>query len=225
MIDLKDLIKNPEKYKENLRKRQWQDTSLVDEIVSLKKELNQLIKETEAIRAFINKVSGTKPTSQTIEEVKKKKKVLKKLENQIKEKEKILNQKLHLLPNLISPEVPYGKDEHDNVVIKTWGEIPKFDFEIKDHVELGKEYDLIDIERAGKVSGSRFYYLKNEAVLLEFALINFVYDLLRPYGFIPVIPPVFIKEKYYQGMGRISGKDREERYYLPQDDLFLVGSA
>jgi seryl-tRNA synthetase len=104
--------------------------------------------------------------------------------------------------------VPPGKDETENLVIRKWGEPKKFDFEIKDHVELGKNLDLIDIERAAKISGSRFYYLKNEAVILEFALVMFAIDILTKKGFIPIIPPVLAKEEIFVGMG-----------YLPQADL------
>jgi seryl-tRNA synthetase len=184
-----------------------------------------LIKEKDEIRSFINKFSKTKPEEKIIKQIKLKKEKLKKIEDEIDELEKNLEEKLSLVPNLKSPDVPLGKDENDNVVLRAWGEIPKFDFPPKDHVELGKIYDLIDIERAGKVAGSRFYYLKNSAVLLEFALINFAYDLLLKEGFIPIIPPVFIKEKYYRGMGRLNSLEKNERYYLPQDDLYLVGSA
>jgi seryl-tRNA synthetase len=201
------------------------DPSLIDEIVDLKKRLNSLIKEKDEIRSFINKFSKTKPEEKIIKQIKIKKEKLKKIEDEIDELEKNLEEKLSLVPNLKSPDVPLGKDENDNVVLRTWGEIPKFDFPPKDHVELGEIYDLIDIERAGKVAGSRFYYLKNSAVLLEFALINFAYDLLLKEGFIPIIPPVFIKEEHYRGMGRLNSLQREERYYLPQDDLYLVGSA
>jgi seryl-tRNA synthetase len=199
--------------------------SLIDEIIDLKKRLNSLIKEKDEIRSFINKFSKTKPDEKIIKQIKIKKEKLKKIEDEIDELEKNLEEKLFLVPNLKSPDVPLGKDENDNVVLRTWGEIPKFDFPPKDHVELGEIYDLIDTKRAGKVAGSRFYYLKNEAVLLEFALINFAYDLLLKEGFIPIIPPVFIKEEYYRGMGRLNSLQREERYYLPQDDLYLVGSA
>jgi len=224
MIDVKDLLKEPEKYKRNMRERNL-DPSLIDEIVDLKKRLNSLIKEKDDIRSFINKFSKTKPEEKIIKQIKIKKEKLKKIEDEIDEFEKKLEEKISLVPNLKSPDVPLGKDESENVVLRTWGEIPKFDFLPKDHVELGEIYDLIDIERAGKVAGSRFYYLKNSAVLLEFALINFAYDLLLKEGFIPIIPPVFIKEEYYRGMGRLNSLQREERYYLPQDDLYLVGSA
>jgi seryl-tRNA synthetase len=224
MIDIKDLLKEPEKYKRNMRERNL-DTSLIDEIVDLKKRLNSLIKEKDEIRSFINKFSKTKPEEKIIKQIKIKKEKLKKVEDEIEKLEKNLEEKLSLVPNLKSPDVPLGKDETENVVLRTWGEIPKFDFLPKDHVELGEIYDLIDTQRAGKVAGSRFYYLKNSAVLLEFALINFAYDLLLKEGFIPIIPPVFIKEEYYRGMGRLNSLQREERYYLPQDDLYLVGSA
>jgi seryl-tRNA synthetase len=224
MIDVKDLLKEPEKYKRNMRERNL-DPSLIDEIVDLKKRLNSLIKEKDEIRSFINKFSKTKPEEKIIKQIKIKKEKLKKIEDEIDELEKNLEEKLSLVPNLKSPDVPLGKDENDNIVLRTWGEIPKFDFPPKDHVELGEIYDLIDIERAGKVAGSRFYYLKNSAVLLEFALINFAYDLLLKEGFIPIIPPVFIKEEHYRGMGRLNSLQKEERYYLPQDDLYLVGSA
>jgi seryl-tRNA synthetase len=224
MIDVKDLLKEPEKYKRNMRERNL-DPSLIDEIVDLKKRLNSLIKEKDGIRFFINKFSKTKPEEKIIKQIKIKKEKLKKIEDEIDELEKNLEEKLSLIPNLKSPDVPLGKDENDNVVLRTWGEIPKFDFPPKDHVELGEIYDLIDIEKAGKVAGSRFYYLKNSAVLLEFALINFAYDLLLKKGFTPIIPPVFIKEEYYRGMGRLNALEKNERYYLPQDDLYLVGSA
>jgi seryl-tRNA synthetase len=224
MIDVKDLLKDPEKYKKNMKERNL-DPSLIDEIVDLKKMLNSLIKEKDEIRSFINKFSKTKPEEKIIKQIKIKKEKLKKIEDEIEKLEKILEEKLSLVPNLKSPDIPLGKDENDNVILRTWGEIPKFDFSPKDHVELGEIYDLIDTQRAGKVAGSRFYYLKNSAVLLEFALINFAYDLLLKEGFIPIIPPVFIKEEYYRGMGRLNSLQREERYYLPQDDLYLVGSA
>ncbi|MER3581306.1 MAG: serine--tRNA ligase [Patescibacteria group bacterium] len=225
MIDLKDLINNPQKYKEALILRGWQDTSIIDEILNLKERINQLIKKRDDLRFFINKHSETKPSEEIIKLIREKKEELKNLEDEIGNLERELEEKLDLIPNVPAPDVPKGKDENDNVVLKVVGEIFNFNFQPKDHLELGKEFDLIDTEKAGEIAGSRFYYLKNEAVLLEIALIKFVYDTLLPYGFTPIIPPYFIKEKYYRGMGRITGTDRDERYYLEKDDLFLIGSA
>ncbi|MEM1990603.1 MAG: serine--tRNA ligase, partial [Candidatus Bathyarchaeia archaeon] len=80
------------------------------------------------------------------------------------------------LPNLLHDSVPTGFSELENVTVKTWGEIPKFDFSIRDHIDLGLSLDIMDVERAGKVAGARFFYLKNEGVLLDLALINFALD-------------------------------------------------
>ena len=225
MIDIRDLLKNPQKYKQALIDRGYQDASLIDEVLELKSKINYLIKQRDEINALINKFSKTKPDEKTIKLLREKKEELKKIKEEINKLEEALEEKIDLIPNVPAPEVPRGKDENDNVILRTWGEIPQFDFEIKDHIDLGKEFDLIDVDKAGEIAGSRFYYLKNEAVLLEIALIKFVYDTLLPYGFTPIIPPYFIKEKYYRGMGRITGADREERYYLEKDDLFLIGSA
>jgi len=225
MIDLKDLLKNPEKYKKNLIERNNPNVSVIDEVIFLKEKINSLISNQNDLRNFINKASKSKPDEKTILDIRNKKEQLKKIEEEINSLEKELSEKVELIPNLKSEEIPLGKDESENVVIKKWGQIPSFDFDVKDHVELGKIYDLIDIERASKVAGSRFYYLKNEAVLLEIALINFVYELLVKEGFTPIIPPVFIKEEFYKGMGRLNSLQKEERYYLPADDLYLVGSA
>ena len=225
MIDLKDLLKNPEKYKKNLIERNNPNLSVIDEVIFLKEKINSLISNKNDLRNFINKVSKSKPDEKTILDIRNKKEQLKKIEEEINSLEKELSEKVELIPNLKSEEIPLGKDESENVVIKKWGQIPSFDFDVKDHVELGKIYDLIDIERASKVAGSRFYYLKNEAVLLEIALINFVYELLVKEGFTPIIPPVFIKEEFYKGMGRLNSLEKGERYYLPEDDLYLVGSA
>lgn len=226
MINLKDLIKDPEKYRNNLRLRNKQNLlPLVDELIGLKEKSNLLIKERDKIRSLINSLSSHKPDEETIKTLRQQKENLKLIEEELRNLEDSIEKKAYLLPNLISPDVPIGKDESENVVVRYVGQPPTFNFSPKDHVELGKIYDLIDIERAAKVSGSRFYYLKNEAVLLEFALIKFVYDLILKEGFVPIIPPVFIKENFYQGMGRLSPDDRDERYYLEKDDLYLVGSA
>ena len=105
------------------------------------------------------------------------------------------------------------------------GERTKFDFEPKDYLTLGEALGIIDVERASKVAGSRFGYLFGGAVMLEMALVQFALQKLVSKGFRAVIPPVMIKPEVYMGMGRLGGSQKEERYYLPADDLFLVGSA
>jgi len=109
--------------------------------------------------------------------------------------------------------------------LKKVGKRPEFDFKPKDYLEIAEELDLIDIKRAAKVSGTRFGYLKNEAVLLEFALINLALGTLIKEGFAPVIPPVMLKPEMARGTGYFEAVDLKEAYYLPKDKLFLIGTS
>ena len=105
------------------------------------------------------------------------------------------------IPNLVHASVPKGTDEDDNEEIKQWGEIPTFDFEPRDHLELAAQSGVIDMERAAKISGSRFGLLTGAAVLLEFALARWVIDQLTAEGFVPVVPPVLVREQALFGTG------------------------
>ena len=150
----------------------------------------------------------------------------------LKEKEEQLNQvsvkaeaALKELPNLPKADVKVGNSEADNEIIRTVGKIPKFKFQPKDYLELAHQHDLIDMERAAKVSGSRFGYLKNEAALLEFALIQYGLEITRSKGFIPVVPPVLINEEAMEAMGYLEHGGKDETYHLVKDKLYLVGTA
>jgi seryl-tRNA synthetase len=122
-------------------------------------------------------------------------------------------------------EVPVGKDEKDNVVVKKVGKPRKFSFKPKDYMEIAERLDLIDTKRAAKISGTRFGILKREAVLIEFALVKFALDTLLKEKFIPVIPPVMLKEEMARGTGYFEATDKEEAYFLPKDNLFLAGTS
>jgi len=111
------------------------------------------------------------------------------------------------------------------VVMEEIGEKPKFDFKPKDYLTIAENLDLIDVKRAAKTSGTRFGFIKREAVLLEFALINLALDNLTKKRFIPVLPPVMLKSEMARGMGYLEQADANEAYYLPQDDLYLAGTA
>ncbi len=128
------------------------------------------------------------------------------------------------LPNLVAAGVPRGTTEEDAVEFKRWGEPRQFDFEFKDHQELGEALGIIDKERAAKVSGSRFFYLKGKLVLLEFALVRWAVDQLIAAGFTPVVPPVLVREMALFGTGFFP-EAREQVYSVPEDELFLVGTA
>lgn len=225
MLDIKFIRQNPEEVKKGLKKRNL-DRSIVDEVLALDAKWRQVLKELEEGRAEINKKSKEKPAPEEIEDLKKLKNKLKGLEDEFGIVEKNLDEKMHQIPNLPLPDVPAGKDERDNKLLYEVGDRPKFNFEPKKHYELGESLDIIDTERAAKVSGSRFGYLKGQAALLEFALLNFALKKLIKKGFIPIIPPVLINEEMMKGMGYIDTEaDREERYWLEKDKQYLVGTS
>ena len=128
------------------------------------------------------------------------------------------------IPNLIHESVPIGKDEESNKEIKKWGNIPKFDFKIKDHIDISEGLDLVDLERAAKVAGARFYYLKNDLVRLNQALINFGLDFLREKGYSAVQPPYMINRESMEGA--VIAEDFEEVIYkIDNQDLYMIGTS
>ncbi|HEX7294073.1 MAG TPA: serine--tRNA ligase, partial [Solirubrobacterales bacterium] len=128
------------------------------------------------------------------------------------------------LPNLPDPDAPEGMTEEDAVVLREVGEKPSFDFEPRDHLELGTALGLIEVEAAAKLSGSRFAYLMGDLVLLELALVRFALELVRGEGHEPVAPPVLVREEALYGTGFLPG-DRDQIYEIPKDELFLVGTS
>jgi len=234
MLDLNFIIENPDKVKEAVKNKnltadvdlilekveEWKKISL--EVQKLREERNVVAKQVQ------NAINGKK--AEIIDHGKR-------IKQELEEKEKILR-KLHdedlhplliSLPNPPKDDVKVGKDESMNEVIRKYKEPTKFDFEPKDHLTLGEALDLIDVERAAKVSGTRFAYLKGDAVLLEFALVQFALETLVKEGFIPVVPPVLIKKEMTEGLGYWQAGGNEDYYYLhePEDniDFYLVGTA
>lgn len=128
------------------------------------------------------------------------------------------------LPNMTDPTAADGHVEEDAVEIKRVGAPPTFDFEAKDHVELGAALGVLDVERAAKVSGSRFGFVMGDLAIVEFALVRYAMDLLMPHGFKPMIPPVLVREQALFGTGFFPG-DAEQVYSIPDDDMFLVGTS
>src|SRR3954451_21973122 len=128
------------------------------------------------------------------------------------------------LPNLPDPDAPEGMTEEDAVVLREEGEPPDFDFEPRDHLEIGSALGLIDMESAARVSGSRFAYLKGDLVLLELALVRFAIDLVRGEGHEPVVPPVLVREEALEGTGFLP-EARDQIYEIPKDELFLTGTS
>lgn len=228
MFDVKFIIENPEKVKKGAASKNIKiDIDKIIELYNLRRD--KLVK-LEALRAKQNEVSkeipNAKDKTKLLEEMKEVKGTIKTLEPEIEPLEKEIDELALIVPNPISDTTPVGKDETENVTVKTHGKKPKFDFEPKDHATLGKALDIIDIERGTRASGTRFYYLKNEAVLLEFALVQHVIHKLIKKGFHPVIPPVLVKEEAMYGTGFFPA-DRNEIYSVNpgEDNLFLVGTS
>jgi len=230
MLDIKFIREN-----QGLVKKACQEKGIqvdIGALLEIDKKRREILQAIEDMRAQKNKAS--KEIGAVKSEQEKKRIILKmqeldknndRLDQNFKELTEKFNELMWQIPNLPLPGVPVGKDERDNVVLKEVGEKPHFNFPLKDYMTLGETLDLIDVKRAAKVAGTRFGYLKNEAVLLEFALIKLAFDYLLKEGFIPVLPPVMLKANLARGMGYLEQSDREEAYYLPQDDLYLIGTA
>lgn len=227
MIDLKQLIENPEKVKKAILKKRYSGD--LDAVIAMDTERRKLMNEVEGLKAQQNKIAKEIPAAKDktalLEESKTIKERIKEVEPKLEKLKIDLEAELLLIPNLTLDSVPEGTEE-DNKPIKTVGKKPIFDFEPLDHMELGKKWDLIDMETAAEMSGTRFYYLKNELVLLEFALLQFVVQKLVSKGFAPILPPVLVKEKAMVATGFFPA-DRNEIYHVnPEDDnLYLVGTS
>ena len=146
------------------------------------------------------------------------------LEHVVKDLDAKVQEELLRVPNPAREDVPVGKDDADNVQVKTWGEIPEFGFKLKDHVELGKLHDIIDIERGVKLAGSRSYVLKGDGARLEQALLNFTLDHLHKKGYTQLTVPVLVLEDAMVGTGYFPN-GRDQAYCVEKDNLALVGTS
>lgn len=218
MIDIKKLRENPDFFRKATENKQ-RDPLLVDKVLELDAQKREILQKVEGLRAERNKLG-----KEGIERGKQIKADLSKLEADLSRTEEQLIEVLRKLPNPALRDVPVGKDESGNVEVRKWREIPKFDFPVKAHYELGESLDLIDTQRAGKVSGTRFGYLKNEGVLLELALLNFGLKKLIEKGFTPIFPPVMIKKEVMGALG-YNNYGFEETYQVVGEDLVLVATA
>lgn len=219
MLSIDFIRENKEEVKKKVATKNF-DVKLVDEVLELDEKRRKLILEVEELRAKKNEIAKLGKAS---EEGKRVKEDLQKKEPELKEVEEKFKILLWKIPNLPSDDTPVGKDESENKVIRRWGEPKKFKFKVRDHVELGKDLNIIDTELAAEVSGARFNYLKGDAVLLQNALYQFALEILLSKKFTPVIPPLMVKAEVMKKMARHDPVD--ERYYFEKDDMMFVGSA
>jgi seryl-tRNA synthetase len=231
MIDIKIIRQDPELVKKACGdKRMPVD---IDRLLEVDKAKLKNLQAVEVIQAQKNKaskeVAATKDKEareQVIAQMRELDKGLVKLTEEQKGIEKEFNDLMLLIPNIPFESVPVGKDDSENVSIKQVGEKTKFDFPSKDYLTIAEDLDLIDVKRAGKISGSRFGFIKNEAAWLEFAIVRLVFDVVTKKGFQPVIPPVMIKPEMALGMGFLEKLEGDpEAYYLQQDNQYLIATA
>ncbi len=245
MIDIRILREQPDLVKAAARHKNASITGAeIDELLKLDERRRVLTGQVEALRRERNELSGElkkgKPTPQQLEVGKKLKNNLAALEDEFSQADEACVKLLKLVPNLPAADVPVGKTEDENVVAKTVGEKPEFDFEVKNHWQLAEAHGWIDKERAAKVAGSRFAYLKGSLVRLQMAMTNFALDVLgdeqvlkriaedaglsvstKP--FVPVLPPLMIRTEAYDAMDRL--EPRDDRYKIEGEELWLQGSA
>lgn len=202
----------------------------LDEILRLDKEIVQLRQEEQAhltsknaLTAKIPKASAEERPS-LIQESKALDEKVKMIKPQIEKIEKELTDLMYLVPQIPSPKAPIGKDDGDNVEVKKWGELPKFDFIPLDHVQLLEKNNWADFERIAKVSGSRSYSLKNEMVLVELAMHRMAMDKLMSKGFTLVSVPAFAREEALYGTGHFPN-GRDQAYFIPEQNVYLAGTA
>lgn len=241
MLDIRFIRENPELVQENARRKGY-DVS-IEELLGFDKIKRQLQQQVDELRETRNDISSQmkgRPADELIDRGKGIKQQLSELEVQLKDADTSYLELLKKVPNMALADVPVGASEDENVVSKMVGEPVKFDFEPKNHAQLAEAKGWIDKERAAKVTGSRFAYLKGDLVKLQFALIQFVMDKLSDQQFIdeiiadnnlnvsnkpflPVLPPFMLRTELYDAMDRL--EPRDDRYKIEDEDLWLQGSA
>jgi seryl-tRNA synthetase len=230
MLDLKLIRSDPERVKALLARRGAAEQ--VDELLALDARRRELLPEVEnaqAERKTLSKQIGERKqagedAAELMATVQGLKERIEAGKQELEKVEADLDRLAVALPNLPDPDAPEGMTEEDAVVLREVGDRPEFDFEPRDHLEIGTELDLIEIESAARLSGSRFAYLKGDLVLLELALVRFAIELVRGEGHEPVVPPVLVREEALEGTGFLPG-DRDQIYEIPKDELFLTGTS
>jgi seryl-tRNA synthetase len=228
MIDIKQIRDNPEKYKKAAKDKNYDvdidhlldiDTALLDN----KNELQYTATEKNKLGKSIPKLSGDEKTNAIGKlSIHKKKEI--KLQEKIKELQPEFDALMQLVAQPTDDDVPIGKDDTENVEIRREGEIRKFDFEPKDHVQLGLALGIIDIERGVKLAGTRNYILKGDGALLHWAVLRFAMDFMVDKGYVPMSVPLLMKDQTMIGTGFFPGSE-DQTYRMEKDQLNLAGTA
>lgn len=230
MIDIKFIRENPEIVKKAIKDKQLEGTVDVDLILKIDKDVREITLELDKLRQSRNELDQKIKNAQSKEErdpliaesteIKPK---VKELEEKVRKDKESLDELMLWVPNPPADDVPIGKDENDNQVIKTEGEIPKYDFEPKDHLTLAENLGIIDVQRGSKIAGFRGYFLVGKGMILEQALLRYALDHMVGEGFTPMSVPVMVNKEWLTGTGYFPWGEQD--HYYTQDDQGLVGTA
>ncbi len=232
MLDIQYIRDNAELVKTNAKNKNL-NPAVVDNLLDVDKKRRELIVKAEKIRAERNKLNEELKTARTDELIAKSKELKLELETvdpELKVVEESFADLMLQIPNVVLDEVPVGKDESGNIVVREWGTKPKFDFVPKDHVAIAEQNNWLDTDRGSKVAGYRGYYLKNEAALLQVRLMQYALNKFVSHGYSPMITPIVDKRQAFINTGHFPWGEKET-YKLSEDesdqknDYFLAGTA
>jgi seryl-tRNA synthetase len=238
LLDIKLIRETPDVVRANLERRQQPEKlELLDQVIAADMRWRELTAKANQLRRRRNEVSqeiaqamkAGKETSSLKSEAGKIPEEIKSVESELEERQVFLRNGLMRLPNILHESVPYGKDDKDNVVVKVWGEPPRFGFSPSSHAELSQNLGIADFERAAKVTGTGFYYLRNEMALLDYSVMRYAMDLLLSRGYSLIEPPYMIKKSFYEGVTDLN--DFETVMYKiddtenVKDPLYLIATS
>jgi seryl-tRNA synthetase len=233
MLDLKRIRENTEEIKKLMDNRgEGINLSDFDEIVALDEKRREMLGAVESAKAKRNQVSSEIPkmkkagedVTPIMAEMKSLGETIKEYDHMVKETEEKIEYIMLRLPNIPHESVPDGDTDEDNVEVKTWGDVKDFAFEPKAHWDLGTDLDILDFERAGKVTGSRFTFLKGYGSRLERAIINYFLDTHTDHGYSEIMPPFMVNRLSMTGTGQLP-KFEDDAFKLSEDDYFLIPTA
>jgi seryl-tRNA synthetase len=230
VLDLRYIRENAAAVEENCRNRGIEaDVGLVVELAdrrsSLIQDLNELKQRQNQLAKNVGRERDEVARQRLIEESRTMKQRIPEKEAELAQVEERLREGQLKIPNMTHPDAPIGKDESENVEIRRWGEIPDFGFDLKDHVELGDTLGIIDFEAGTKVAGSKFYFLRGDAVLLELGLVRYAMDILLERGYQPAITPDLARDEHLVGTGFIPRGPETQIYSVEDSDLSLIATA
>lgn len=232
MLSIDYIRDHPEELKQNVKNRGLDPQKFnIDRLLDVDRKRRGLLQKVEDLRKERNEIAKARDKT-SFARGKKIKEELKELEPQLKDIQDQYRTLMDLMPNITHPDMPIGSGSEGNVEIRSWGGKPKFDFAAKDHLTLGESLDLIDVKKAAEVSGSRFYYLKNEAVLMQFAIFNLALKKIVDRGFTPIVVPVLLGYRALYGTGyfpsetdQIYKLERGKEKIEKGQQLYLAGTS